>query len=422
MIGLSKKVGLLVCGLALVLGLSACGNGDSAKEEDTSKTLTVGFWKGDSTTENEARKEAFSAFTKDTGIKVKEKVYNDYDTQLMTDFVGGTAPDVFYVDASSIPTFQEQGVLEPLDNYIEKQEDFDDQDFYEPIFNAFKGSDEKVYGVPKDYSTLGFYYNEDLLKQAGMTADDLPKDYSEMADFLTKLKDKLPDVQPMVFSELLARQVYIAQSKGADIVDKDGKANVDDPKIVEALQVLVDLYEKGLIRTAADLGDGWAGDTFGRGGAVISDEGTWMVSHLNNNFADLKWGVTELPTVNGKKGNMAYAVSYSMNSASENKDNAWKLINFLTNDAMADYAKKASVLPSRKSVADEIGIVSDEKMNAFISAADYATPWQDGPYLSLISSRYDNMISSALKGEMPLEQAMKDAADSANQDIENQIK
>ncbi|MBS7576447.1 MULTISPECIES: ABC transporter substrate-binding protein [unclassified Enterococcus] len=417
-----KNFSILLFSFIVVVGLVGCGSKNSDSDSSDKKTLTVGFWKGDSTTEDTARKNAFAAFTKKTGIKIKEKVYNDYDTQLMTDFVGGTAPDVFYVDSSSIPTFYEQGVLEPLDSYIEKQKDFNASDFYEPIYNAFKGSDGKMYGVPKDYSTLGLYYNEDLLAKAGMTAADLPKDYSEMEAFLTKLKEKLPDVQPMVFSALLARQVYIAQSEGGSIVDSKGNATLDDAKVVSALQVLVDLYQKGLIRTASDLGDGWAGDTFGRGGAVISDEGTWMVSHLNNNFSDLKWGVTELPTVNNQQGNMAYAVSYSMNSASKNKDEAWDLINYLTHDAMADYAKAASVLPSRKSVAEAIDINANETMSPFIKAADYATAWQDGPYLSLISSRYDNMITSALKGEMTLEAALKEATVSANQDIENQIK
>lgn len=414
-----KQVGFVMCLVLLVVGMAGCGNKTESKEK---KTLTVGFWKGDSTTEDAARKKAFAKFTDKTGIAIKEKVYNDYDTQLMTDFVGGTAPDVFYVDASSIPTFYEQGALEPLDKYIEKQDDYDEADFYEPIYKAFKGEDGSTYGVPKDYSTLGFYYNEDLLSKAGMSSEDIPKDYSELEGFLTTLKEKLPDVQPMVFSALLARQVYIAESTGGKIVDKDGQANLNDKKVVEALQILVDLYKKGLIRTADDLGDGWAGDTFGRGGAVISDEGTWMVSHLTNNFEELKWGVTELPTVNGKQGNMAYTVSYSMNSGSKNKEDAWELINFLTHDAMADYASEASVLPTRKSVAEKIKVAEDTHLSPFAAAADYATPWQDGPYLSLISSRYDNMITSALKGEMTLEKAMKEASDSANQDIENQMK
>ncbi|WP_125604894.1 ABC transporter substrate-binding protein [Lapidilactobacillus bayanensis] len=419
-----KKLSVAVLSLGLLLGLVGCSSGEkkgtSSSGNKKDVTLTVGFWKGDSTTEDSARKKAFTNFTKKTGIKVKEKIYNDYETQLMTDLVGGTAPDVFYVDVSNVPSLTQQKVLAPLDGYIKKQKDFDKKDFYTPIYNAFKGTDDKQYGVPKDYSTLGFYYNEDLLKKAGMTKNDIPKSFDDLEAFLTKLKEKLPGVQPMVFSALLARQMYIAQSDGGSIVTKDGKANLDDPKVVKALQPLVDLYKKGLIKTPKDLGDGWAGDTFGRGGAVISDEGAWMVSHLKTNFPDLKWGVTELPELNSKKRNMVFTVSYSMNAATKHKDESWKLINYMTHDAMKPYAKEASVLPSRKSVAEELKINDDKVMSSFAKAANYATPWQDGPNLTLIMQRYENMFPSALKGDMSLEQAMKKATESANQDIDNQ--
>ncbi|MGX7196007.1 extracellular solute-binding protein [Enterococcus olivae] len=420
---LLKRFGIVGMSLGVLVGLTACSSGGdtagSGEDGDSDVTLTVGFWKGDSTSEDSARKKAFDAFTEKTGIEVKEKVYNDYETQLMTDLVGGTAPDVFYVDASNLPSLTAQQILEPLNSFIDEEENFNQEDFYEPIFNAFV-EDGSVYGVPKDYSTLGFYYNEELLGEAGLSVADIPTNFEDLEGFLTTLKEELPDVQPMVFSPLLARQMYIAQSNGGKIVNEDGTANLDDPQVIESLEPLVDLYEKGLVRSADDLGDGWPGDTFGRGGAVISDEGAWMVSHLKTNFPDLQWGVTEVPTINGEKGNMAFTVSYSMNAATAHKEEAWQLINHLTNDAMKDYAEEASVLPSRKSVAEELNIDSDEIMASFAEAANYATAWQDGPNLTLIASRYENMFPSALKGEMSLEEALKEATESANRDIDNQ--
>src|SRR5699024_313952 len=117
-IDLKRFVTVSVAALTLI-GLTGCGsnNGDTDGSGDASGgkdglTLTVGFWKGDSTNEDSARKKAFQKFTDKTGIGIKEKVYNDYETQLMTDLVGGTAPDIFYVDASAFPGLNEQGVLE----------------------------------------------------------------------------------------------------------------------------------------------------------------------------------------------------------------------------------------------------------------------------------------------------------------------
>lgn len=416
-----KMIGILA--LSSVALLTGCGKGDDEKQSGKEgDTITVGFWKGDSTSEDKARKNMFEKFTKETGIEVKEKVYNDYETQLMTDLVGGTAPDVFYVDVSNIPSLAAQGVLEPLDDYI-KESDINKEDYFEPLLNAFKFTDDKLYGLPKDYSTLGFYYNEGLLEEAGLTPADIPENYEDLEGFLTKIKEALPDKTPMVFSALMARQFYFMDSKGGDPVTDDGMANLNDPKVMEGLQVLMDLYEKGLIQTPEDLGDGWAGDTFGRGQAVISDEGAWMVSHLKTNFSDLKYGVKEIPKLNGENRNMVFTVSYSMNAGSSKKDAAWKFVEFTTRDEiMQEYAETASVLPTKISVTEAMKLSEDPIMSAFAEAANYATPWQDGENLALIATNYENMIVPALKGELSLEDAMTKATETANKDIEQQLK
>jgi len=423
-----SKIGLMaIVSLGL---LTACGSNDpvtsestgsSEPEKSTSETITVGFWKGDSTAEDNARKTMFEDFTNETGIKVQEKVYNDYATQLMTDLIGGTAPDVFYVDVSDIPTLASLSVLEPLDSYIETSE-IKTEDYYEPLLEAFRFTDDKMYGLPKDYSTLGFYYNETLLEEAGLTPEDIPTKYEDLEGFLTEIKTALPDKTPMVFSPLMARQLYIMQSQDGMPVTEEGMANLADPKVLAALEILVDLYDKELIATAADLGDGWSGDTFGRGQAVITDEGAWMVSHLDTNFPDLAYGVKEIPTLNGENRNMVFTVSYSMNSASSKKDEAWKFIEFTTRDeVMQTYAETASVLPTKISVAEAMKIDEDPIMGAFSKAANYATPWQDGVNLPLIASNYENMIIPALTGEMTLEEAMENATEAANKDIEQQL-
>jgi multiple sugar transport system substrate-binding protein len=347
----NRKVKFLgVVALASLVLLTACG-GNKEKEsggEKKEEKITIGFWKGDSTAEDKARKTMFDGFTKETGITVEEKVYNDYDTQLMTDLVGGTAPDVFYVDVSNIPSLANQGVLEPLDEYISKS-DIKTEDYYKPLLEAFKYTDDKLYGLPKDYSTLGFYYNEELLKKAGLTPEEVPTSYDELEGFLTKIQKALPDVTPMVFSPLMARQMYIMKANGGEPVLEDGKANLSDPKVIENLKILTNLYEKGLIKSPADLGDGWAGDTFGRGGAVISDEGGWMVSHMKTNFPDLKYGVKELPKLNNENHNMVFTVSYSINAGSKKKEEAWKFVEYTTrNEVMQEYAETASVLPTKK--------------------------------------------------------------------------
>jgi multiple sugar transport system substrate-binding protein len=118
---------------------------------------------------------------------------------------------------------------------------------------------------------------------------------------------------------------------------------------------------------------------------------------------------------------MVFTVSYSINAGSKKKEEAWKFVEYTTrNEVMQEYAETASVLPTKIPVAEAMKIDEDPIMGPFAKAANYATPWQDGINLSLIATNYENMIVSALKGEMKLDEAMKKATESANKDIDQQ--
>ncbi|MDE0562472.1 MULTISPECIES: ABC transporter substrate-binding protein [unclassified Exiguobacterium] len=425
---MNKKVSkpLSIVMLSGLVFTAACGGEEEAQvasdpSELEGKEITVGTWKG-TDAEVKAFDELLAAFTEETGIKVKKKVYNDYQTQLQTDLVGGTAPDVFYVDAFLAPELSKQGVLEPLDQYIEQAEK-DLGDFYEPAINAFK-SDDQLFGLPKDYSTLGLYYNKKLIEDAGFTADDIPTEMGQLPEFLGELQEKLPSgVTPAITTSELARHMFVLQSGGTDIVDENGMAVLSQQDQIEALQPLVDAYQDKLVQRPADLGQGWAGDSFGAEKAAIMIEGNWAISHIEQNFPNVEMGTKEVPTIDGNSGSMMFTVSYSLNSDSEEKAAGWEFINYATSkDGMKIWSEGAGVLPSLKSIAEELNLQDDELKAPFVAAGAYATPWQKGDSLSIIAREYNNLLPAALKGDMTLEEAMKKAEETANKDIETQLK
>lgn len=425
---MNKKVSkpLSIVMLSGLVFTAACGGEEEAQvasdpSELEGKEITVGTWKG-TDAEVKAFDELLAAFTEETGIKVKKKVYNDYQTQLQTDLVGGTAPDVFYVDAFLAPELSKQGVLEPLDQYIEQAEK-DLGDFYEPAINAFK-SDDQLFGLPKDYSTLGLYYNKKLIEDAGFTADDIPTEMGQLPEFLGELQEKLPSgVTPAITTSELARHMFVLQSGGTDIVDENGMAVLSQQDQIKALQPLVDAYQDKLVQRPADLGQGWAGDSFGAEKAAIMIEGNWAISHIEQNFPNVEMGTKEVPTIDGNSGSMMFTVSYSLNSDSEEKAAGWEFINYATSkDGMKIWSEGAGVLPSLKSIAEELNLQDDELKAPFVAAGAYATPWQKGDSLSIIAREYNNLLPAALKGDMTLEEAMKKAEETANKDIETQLK
>lgn len=424
---MNKKVSkpLSVFMLSGLVFTAACGGEEEAQvasdpSELEGKEITVGTWKG-TDAEVKAFDELLAAFTDETGIKVKKKVYNDYQTQLQTDLVGGTAPDVFYVDAFLAPELSKQGVLEPLDQYVDQTEK-DLGDFYEPAINAFK-SEDRLFGLPKDYSTLGLYYNKKMIEDAGFTADDIPTEMEELPGFLKELQGELPSgVTPAITSSELARHMFVLQSGGTDIVDGDGKAVLSQQDQIAALQPLVDAYQDKLVQRPADLGQGWAGDSFGAEKAAIMIEGNWAISHIQQNFPDVEMGTKEVPTIGGDSGSMMFTVSYSLNSDSEEKAAGWEFIDYATSkDGMKIWSEGAGVLPSLKSIAEELNLQDDELKAPFVAAGAYATPWQKGDSLSIVAREYNNLLPAALKGDMTLEEAMKKAEETANKDIETQL-
>ncbi|WP_263849579.1 extracellular solute-binding protein [Lacticaseibacillus camelliae] len=172
------------------LSLVACGSSQSTAGDSTTdfkgQELKIGIWLG-SDAEKAGMKDMVDGFEKETGAKVTEKVYTDFNTQIQADLSGHRAPDVWYMDSSMYPFFQSQGVLEPLD-----KEDLLADKFYPTLTKAYT-TDGKLYGVPKDTSTLGLYVNKEMLTKTNTAIEDVPKSYEDMIDWLPGFQAKLDE-------------------------------------------------------------------------------------------------------------------------------------------------------------------------------------------------------------------------------------
>ena len=91
---------------------------------------------------------------------------------MATNFASKNVPDLFYVDAAYGQTWADQGFLEPLDDYIAKS-GFDTSTFFPGYLAPFKGSDGKIYGLPKDGNTIGMAYNTADVPTAPTSMDEL---------------------------------------------------------------------------------------------------------------------------------------------------------------------------------------------------------------------------------------------------------
>ncbi len=425
--------------LALSLVVSACGNGSNGAESASPSSspsssasapessapaqgpveVTLAGW-GSSPEEQQLLQQVLDEFqAKNPDVKVKYEVIADqYMDVIKTRLIGNEAPDVFYLDAFEAPALIDKDVLEPLDGYVTPE--FDLNDFEAPTVNAFKGADGKIYGFPKDTSTLALFYNKKMFADAGITAPPATWDeLQEVSEKLTKKNGSKVEVYGLGQAPELARQMFMIQAFGGKLVDDQGQAAFATPEGEQGLALVVDQHLKA--QTAgqpSDVGSGWGGEMFGQQKAAMVLEGNWAIPFIQSNFPDVDFGTAEVPTVNGKKGTMAFTVAYVMNKNSAKKEAAWKLISYLTGkEGMKTWTSKGFALPTRKSVSAELGYDKDALRGALVAGSSYATPWQAGPTLPTVMNNFNNQFIAAYTGGSSLNEALATAQDTANKEI-----
>ena len=161
----------LLVAIGALLAQVACGgpSGSTSTGFDpntVSGTVVLSGWQA-SPEEGAALKTTLDAFkAKYPKITVDyQPIQGDYPTVMVARLSAHQPPDLFYVDSSVAPDSIKQGTLEPLDGYLSDQH-FDTGKFYPGYLNAFKGTDGKTYGLPKDGNTLAIAANDQLLASA----------------------------------------------------------------------------------------------------------------------------------------------------------------------------------------------------------------------------------------------------------------
>jgi multiple sugar transport system substrate-binding protein len=402
--------------IAIAIAIVACQSLQLPSKPLASTTVTIKLsgW-GGSPVEQKLLRQVLQDFeAQHPTIKVKYEVIADqYMDVIKTRLVGEAAPDIFYLDALEAPFLMSQNVLEPLESYITPE--FDLTDFEDTLLDSFKYQNQ-IYGLPKDYSTLALFYNKKAFAAAGLS--NPPATWEELRNYSKQLTGK---INRYGFGEIpeLARQSYKIKAFGGQLVDQNGSATFASEASLQGLELVVDQYQKD--RSSAqksDVGTNSGSEMFGQSKVAMVIEGNWAIPYLTETFPQVEFATAPVPTINGKKGTMVFTVAYVMNKQAQHKAEAWELISYLTGkEGMQKWTGTGFALPTRKSVAKNLGYDQDLLRSPLVAGVDYATPWQVGKYPSAIVNNFDNQFVSALLGQQPLKQAMLKAENEANQQI-----
>jgi multiple sugar transport system substrate-binding protein len=355
--------------------------------------LVFAHW-ASSQVETDLLKQVLAGFErKYPGINVRRRALDPYPDAMLAQFAARKPPDVFYVDSNVLPDWAKQGVLEPLDSWIQRYK-FRTAPFFPRLLNAFK-FDGKTYGFPKDWSPLGMQTNTAMFAKAGV---QVPVNWTTLRSVAQRLRnqDAVPGGRPICLSpgwdRLLA---FVYQNGGAFI--NGNRAVVNSAANNQTASFYLGLLQSGLAGTPAQLGVDWCGEALGKEKAAIIFEGNWVLPYMAEQFPNVRF--TTNPMVRNKQpGNLAFTVSYSIAKDSKNKNAAWTLLTYLTSrEGMTTWTSKGLALPSRSDVRPVAGRAP------LLAQAPFARPWQFAPGFSRVMTVAGNELTAAIEGKQSID-------------------
>jgi multiple sugar transport system substrate-binding protein len=367
--GMSTKE-LIAAIFCIVILVSGCGG----KKEEGIKLMYWGSYE-----EIDIMKKMVSAFEQThPEIDVYPIHATNYMDKLQVMIGGGTPPDLFYLGDDNIVAYAKAGGLASFEEMRRSDTLFDEEDYFELPFNAFKYDDE-LYGLPISWTPLVLYYNKDIFDKAGMPYPDSTWDWGDFLSACRKCtKDTDGDGVIDQFGYLLSTGWtftfnWIWQN-GGNILSPDGKRCVIDSKeAVDALQFLADLrWKYSVSPTPEQIAQR---DLFTTGKIAMIVSGRWVVPRYRT-IKDFRWGISHLPK--GKvRATPIFTTAYVMSNKSVRQRDVWELAKFLSGKEGSGFIAELGLgVPSVKSVAHSPHFLNREKLpensEIYLDALSYA--------------------------------------------------
>lgn len=319
--------------------------------------VTYWLWQAEQQPAYQSCADKFQAANPDVKIKIEQYGWGDYWDKLTTSLASGSGPDVFTDHLAKYADFVAKQQILPIDEFVAR--DKLATDAYQPgLADLWVHNDGKRYGLPKDFDTVAYFYNEKLLTDAGITADDAakwtwnPDDGGTVEKAIAHLtvdangkrgdepgfdkkKVKTYGLSAGEGSGGPYGQQYwsaLAASTGWTFTDKNPwgtKYNYDDERFIKTIKWYAGLMEKGYMNPLASTTGSDPVALFSSGKFALQLNGSWMISTYSG-LKGVKVGIAPTPIgPSGKRASMYNGLSDAINVSTKNKEASWAWVKFL---------------------------------------------------------------------------------------------
>ncbi len=351
------------------------------------------------------------------GIRVKVQAipWTAAHEKLITAYASETTPDIVQLGNTWIPEFVALNSLEDLDTWINNSKSIKEKNFFPGIWKT-NLIDGKVYGIPWYVDTRVLFYRSDILKKAGYNSP--PKTWEQLYDVSKKIKKMYGNQQKyaiFVPTNEWAPFIIFGMQAGATLLkDNNSYGNFEDPQFETAFRFLVNFYKLKLAPVDMTLVSNLY-QAFASGFFAMYITGPWNVTEFKDRLpasVQNSWMTAPLPAYDHNKYpgvSLAGGSSLVMFKASKHKQEAWKLIEFLSEkSSQVQFFKMSSDLPSLIDAWQDTVLTNNKYLKAFYEQLHNVVPMPKVPeWEHIVSGKVQQYAEYAARGIMSPEQALK---------------
>ena len=230
----------------------------------------------------------------------------EFDTQLLVDLAAGTAPDIWYQDASTLARVVDTGNVVDVRVCLDLVPELDLDRFTPAFLRIHQPEDDgPIWGLPDGGTPMVIYYNPESFERAGVEPPQDGWTWDDLLDIAQRLtldaegRNRLDpdfDEENVVQWGFRVRKwtfewIYRTWQNGSDVISPDGttaSGYLDSPESIEAITFLRDLALEYGVAPTTTLLDQMVQELgfltrFLRGDIAMFDRGHWEMVGLTAN-------------------------------------------------------------------------------------------------------------------------------------------
>ena len=356
---------------------------------------------------------AFRARHPEIRVEVQQIPWTAAHEKLLTAFVGESLPDVAQIGNTWLPEFRTLGALEDLGPRVAGSSVVAAARYFPGIWET-NLVDGVLSGVPWYVDTRVLFYRKDLLAAAGVASP--PRTWTEWLDTLRKLKARAGAGHWAILlpTDEWAQPVILGMQKGAALLTPDGgDAAFRSREFREAAAFYVALFREGLAPPLANTQIANVYQQFAAGDFAMYVTGPWNLGEFRHRLpASLAgaWATAPLPSAEGAfpGASLAGGSSLVLFRSSKRSDDAWKLIEFLSEPAQqVRFYALAGDLPARRDAWSDPLLSGDPDARAFEEQLGRVVATPRIPEWEQIAQKVAEHLEPAIRGVVGVDAALE---------------